>query len=67
MDTKEGDIITIIDSSGIERTRVVFDIKEDSVRYATIKKYRKWKRDFKLVYVQTTSDYKLTGRNINDQ
>ncbi len=67
MTAKEGDIITILDSSNKKRTRVVFDTRDDLVRYATIKKYRKWKRDFKLIYLQTTDIYEMTGRNINDE
>lgn len=63
----EGDIITIMDSINRRRTRVVFDIDGDLIRYTTIKKYRKWKRDFKLIYLQTTEIYELTGRNINDK
>ena len=64
---KEGDIITILDSTKKARVRVVFDTKDDLVRYTTIKKYRKWKRDFKLIYLQTTDTYELTGSNINDK
>ena len=62
----EGDIITIMDSINRRRTRVVFDIDGDLIRYTTIKKYRKWKRDFKLIYLQSTDTYEVTGRNIND-
>ena len=64
---REGDIITILDSIDRRRTRVVFDIEGDLVRYTTIKKYRKWKRDFKLIYLQSTDTYEVTGRNINDE
>ena len=67
MSVKEGDIITILDSTKSVRTRVVFDTRDDLVRYTTIKKYRKWKRDFKLMYLQTTDTYETTGRNINDE
>ena len=67
MKVKEGDIITILDSINRKRTRVVFDMEGDLVRYTTIKKYRKWKRDFKLIYLQTTDEYEMTGRNINDE
>ncbi len=66
MTAKEGDIITILDSTKKVRVRVVFDTKDDLIRYTTIKKYRKWKRDFKLIYLQTTDIYELTGENIND-
>ena len=67
MGIKEGDIITILDSINRNRTRVVFDEEDGVVRYTTIKKYRKWKRDFKLIYLQTTDTYEATGRNINDE
>lgn len=65
MEVKEGDMVLITDCQGKSRARVVFDTNGNSIRYTTVRKYRKWKRDFKLVYLQTTDIYVVTGRNIN--
>ena len=60
-----GDIAIITDQNGIERSRVGFDSTGSKIRYATIKKYKKWLRDSKVLYLRSTESYKKTKRRID--